>query len=43
MPVIRFVAPGPEVAHATPGTPGHAGVAIRCVRRSLLVAYKDVA
>ena len=43
IPVIKFVAPGPEVAQATPGRPGHAGVAIGGVGGPLLVAYQDVA
>ena len=43
MPVTRLVAPGPEVAIATPTLPRGARVAVGHVRRALLVADEDVA
>ena len=43
MPVVRFVAPGPEVAIATPTLPARARVAVGHVGGALLVAHEDVA
>ena len=42
MPVTMLVAPGPEVATATPTCPGRAGEPVGHVRRALLVADQDV-
>jgi hemerythrin-like domain-containing protein len=42
MPVIAFVAPGPEVTSTTPGTAGAARIAVGRVRGSLLVAHQHV-
>ena len=43
MPVTRLVAPGPEVAIATPTLPRRARVAVGHVRGALLVPDQDVA
>ena len=42
MPVTMLVAPGPEVATATPTSPAGARVAIGHVRGALLVAHQNV-
>ena len=42
-PVTMLVAPGPDVAMATPDPSGRAGIAVGHVRRALLVAYQRVA
>ena len=42
MPVTMFVAPGPEVAMATPTPPPGARVAVSHVRGALFVAHQNV-
>ena len=42
IPVTMLVAPGPEVATATPTSPAGARVAVRHVRCALLVAHQHV-